>query len=261
VAQDAGASQPRAAIETCRLTNKRLACEDAQIIPAAEKSWFAENEMGRYCELDGRFGQDAADSPANLIRLRRDVQVLWDSLFFSIVPKQAQQDADGYDSDSGIKWWAHTTAEDRELYTNYHNRPVESLAGRAVEYLYTRFAWDLFPQVIGFLQGEQPRRLAVRLSSGEVEVRSFSIHECQRFTERQGRKRRSASSGQSLLDVDSAVSDVDSSGNFDNALTVHPTSQAGYWDVRGWTTEQTLYSTYGSDSDRSQSRGRKRCRN
>jgi hypothetical protein len=216
VAQDAGASQPRAAIETCRLTNKRLACEDAQIIPAAEKSWFAENEMGRYCELDGRFGQDAADSPANLIRLRRDVQVLWDSLFFSIVPKQAQQDADGYDSDSGIKWWAHTTAEDRELYTNYHNRPSSH--------------W-------------------------------LAIHECQRFTERQGRKRRSASSGQSLLDVDSAVSDVDSSGNFDNALTVHPTSQAGYWDVRGWTTEQTLYSTYGSDSDRSQSRGRKRCRN
>jgi hypothetical protein len=77
VAQDAVAIQPPAAIETCRLNNKRLACEDAHIIPAAEKSWFAENEMGRYCELNGRFGQDAADSPANLVRLRRDVQILW----------------------------------------------------------------------------------------------------------------------------------------------------------------------------------------
>jgi hypothetical protein len=151
VAQDAGASQPRAAIETCRLTNKRLACEDAQIIPAAEKSWFAENEMGRYCELGGRFGQDAADSPANLIRLRRDVQVLWDSLFFSIVPKQAQQDADGYDSDSGIKWWAHTTAEDRELYTNYHNRPsshwlaeLSNTCTRALHGISSRKSLDFF---------------------------------------------------------------------------------------------------------------------
>jgi hypothetical protein len=43
LALDAVAIQPPAAIETCRLTNKRLACEDAHIIPAAEKSWFAEN--------------------------------------------------------------------------------------------------------------------------------------------------------------------------------------------------------------------------
>jgi hypothetical protein len=59
--------------------------------------------MGRYCELSGRFGRDVADSPANLIRLRRDVQNLWDSLFFSIVPKRAQQDGDGDDSDGEIE--------------------------------------------------------------------------------------------------------------------------------------------------------------
>jgi hypothetical protein len=103
IAQNAVAIQPPVAIETCRLTNKRLACEDAHIIPAAEKSWFAKNEMGRYCELSGRFGQDAADSPANLIRLRRDVQSLWDSSFFSIVPKRAQEDGDSDDSDGEIE--------------------------------------------------------------------------------------------------------------------------------------------------------------
>jgi hypothetical protein len=43
LALDAVAIQPPAAIETCRLTNKRLACEDAHIIPAAEKSWFAQD--------------------------------------------------------------------------------------------------------------------------------------------------------------------------------------------------------------------------
>ncbi|KAK6421131.1 hypothetical protein LTR95_016845 [Oleoguttula sp. CCFEE 5521] len=43
-AQIAATIEPRTATETCRLTNKRLACENAHIIPAAEKSWFVNNE-------------------------------------------------------------------------------------------------------------------------------------------------------------------------------------------------------------------------
>lgn len=76
-----------------------------------------------------------------------------------------------------------------ELYADYHNRPTESLTGRAAEYFYARFAWDIFAKVIGFLQSTQPKRLAVRQADGEVEVRTFSPQECQRFTEGQGRGR------------------------------------------------------------------------
>jgi hypothetical protein len=128
-AQSAVAIGPRTATETCRLTNKRLACENAHIIPSAEKSWFADNEMDRYGELGGRTGQDVADSPANSIRLRRDVHILWDSLFFSVVPKESQ---DG--ENDGTRWCAHSMVQDEELFTDYHNRPTESLTGRAVEY-------------------------------------------------------------------------------------------------------------------------------
>jgi hypothetical protein len=46
--QSAVAIEPRTATETCRLTKKRLACENAQVIPSAGKSWFADNEMDRY---------------------------------------------------------------------------------------------------------------------------------------------------------------------------------------------------------------------
>lgn len=148
--------EPRSATETCRLSKKRHACENAHFIPAAEKSWFADKEIDRYGELSGSTGQDVAHSPANSIRLRRDVHLLWDSLFFSIAPKESRHGG----SNRSI-WRAHSMVSDEELYTDYHNRPTEPLTRRAVEYLYARFAWDIFPRVIGFLQSTQPRRLAV----------------------------------------------------------------------------------------------------
>jgi hypothetical protein len=101
-----------------------------------------------------------------------------------MVPKELQ-----YGDIDGLKWYAHSMVQDEELYEGYHNRPTESLAGRAVEYFYARFAWDLFPKVIGFLQSTQPRRLAVRRTDGEVEVRTLSTQECQEFTRNQGRGR------------------------------------------------------------------------
>jgi hypothetical protein len=153
----------RRATETCRLTPKRLARENAHIIPSAEKIWFADNAMDRYRELGGRTGQDVADSPANLIRLRRNVHLLWDSLFFSIVPKESPNG-----ETAETRWCAHGMVQDEELYADYHNRPTKSLAGRSVEYLYARFAWDIFPKVIGFLQSTQPRRLAIRFQSPEI---------------------------------------------------------------------------------------------
>jgi hypothetical protein len=286
-AQIAAVIEPRTTTETCRLTNKRLACENAHIIPAAEKSWFADNEMDRYGELGGRTGRDVADSPANSIRLRRDVHLLWDNLFFSIVPKRLQHG----DSD-GVQWCAHGMVQDEELCEDYHNRPTESLTGRAVEYFYARFAWDLFPKVIGFLQSTQPRRLAVRQPDGVMEVRSFSTQECQDFTRGQGRgrsasptkrsrgpdgkayehtssadqhcnlttkrKRRSASCGQSL-GVDSAVSDVDTASDLEDLSPSRVTGIEDHWTLNGCAVQEDFSKTYYND-DGEETRGRKRCR-
>jgi hypothetical protein len=184
--------------------------------------------------------------------------------------------------------------QDEELFTDYHNRPTESMTGRAVEYFYARFAWDIFPKVIGFLQSTQPRRLAVRRADGEVEVRIFSTQECKEFTRNQGRgrsasptkrsrgpdgkvyehigsagqscnattkrKRRSAQTEQSVSD-DSAISDVDSSSDFDNVPTLHATEMENYWNVKGLAVQQDPGNAYYSDSDSEHSRGRKKCRN
>jgi hypothetical protein len=272
-APSAAAIEPQ---EKCRLTGRRLACENAHIIPTAEKSWFADNEMDQYGNLGGRTGQDVADSAANLIRLRRDVHSLWDSLFFSIIPKKLPN----HEND-GATWYAHSMVQDEELYADYHNRPMESLAGRAVEYLYARFARDIFPKVIGFLQSTQPRRLAVRRSNGEVEVRYFSPQECKCFTQGQGRgrsasptkrsrgpdgtdykygvggeqcalmtnrKRPRASYGK-FSDDDSAISDVESAGEIDN-----------HWDLKGCVSLSDSSYCVSDQPEREPSRGRKRLR-
>lgn len=46
-AQIAAAIEPHTVTETCRLSNQRLVCENVHIIPAADKSWFANNEMDK----------------------------------------------------------------------------------------------------------------------------------------------------------------------------------------------------------------------
>jgi hypothetical protein len=127
-----------------------------------------------------------------------------------------------------------------------------------------------------------------------VEVRTFSTQECEEFTRNQGRrrsasptkrsrgpdgkvyehtdsagqscnvttkrKRRSTSIAQSVSN-DSAVSDVDSGSDFDNAPTLHATEMENHWNVKGWAVQHNPGNAYCSDSDRERSRGRKKCRN
>ncbi|KAK4913678.1 hypothetical protein LTR49_018012 [Elasticomyces elasticus] len=139
--------------------------------------------MDQYGELGGRTGQDVADCSSNLLRLRRDIHYLWDNLYISIVPK-CTPDSDG----KGI-WHAHSMCQDQEVYEDIHNKPTKSLAGRSAEYLFARFAWDIFPKLIGFLQSSQSRRLAVRQANGDVDVKFYTPPECRRFAEGQGRGR------------------------------------------------------------------------
>ncbi|KAK1807419.1 hypothetical protein LTR12_018234, partial [Friedmanniomyces endolithicus] len=187
--------------ETCRITNKCLACETSHIVPTSEKSWFADNEMDQYGELGGRTGQDVADCSSNLLRLRRDVHYLWDNLYFSIVPKCTP--------DSGGKgiWHAHSMSQDQEVYEDIHNKPTKSLAGRRAEYLFARFAWDIFPKLIGFLQSSQTRRLAVRQANGDVDVRFYTPPECRRFAEGQGRGRSASPTKRSRKEDSDSLAD------------------------------------------------------
>ena len=206
-----GAPSPSArATETCRITRKHLACETSHIIPTAEKQWFADNEMDTYGELAGRTGEAIADSSANLLRLRSDAHYLWDALQFSIVPREpAAAAAGGGGGGERLRWFTQMMNEDEEIYHDWHHKELQPLHGRAPQYIFSRFAWDIFPKLHAFLQASQARRLAVRQSTGEVEVKMYNPMECRRFTLGQGRGRSASPTKRARHEVEE-VADTDS---------------------------------------------------
>lgn len=169
--------------ESCRITTNRLACEDAHIIPSSEKSWFTSNEMDQYGQISGRSGDTVADTWVNKMRLQAQAHRLWDTYAFSIVPRRLIAESDE------VSWYTQMLNEDDELERDWHCTKVQPLQGRACQFLYARYAFDIFPRLHAFLQGGQPRSLVVRLPDGTKTVRMYSAPECREFATRQGRGR------------------------------------------------------------------------
>ena len=162
---------------SCRLTAEIESVEHAHIIPASEKEWFGRNGMARYAGT--RDGRDTIDSEFNAILLREDVHTSFDKMYFSIIPKP----------DAGGSWYltAHVTAVNpSSLYKRFHNLRLRPIRGVLPEYLFARFAWDIFPSLRFFLQGEQARWLAVRQENGDTKVQEFTGKECAKMCEGQG---------------------------------------------------------------------------
>lgn len=87
------------------------------------------------------------------------------------------------------RWRTYALIEHEELYEHWHNRPL-ALAQRAPEYLFARFAWDIFPGLQGFLHSGPPRRLAVyNPESDKHEIRMYKQAERRVFTMGEGRGR------------------------------------------------------------------------
>lgn len=187
--------------ESCRISQKRLACESSHIIPASEKPWFASNEMDEYGKLSGRTGEAVVDSLWNQLRLKRDAHWLWDNLRFSIVPREDSLGA------GEVIWFTQMMVEDEELYSDWHRIRLQPLMGRAPEFLYARFAWDIFPKLHAFLQAGHGRRLIVRRLDGETDIRMYNATECREFTLGQGRGR-SASPTKRLRSEISGLTDA-----------------------------------------------------
>ncbi|KAK3670762.1 hypothetical protein LTR78_009334 [Recurvomyces mirabilis] len=193
--------------ESCRITKKFLACDHAHIVPASEKLWFTSNEMGQYGQLSGRTGEAAADTSANMMRLRIDAHRLWDSHHFSIIAREDKAAADAV-------WFTQMIYEGEELYQDWHLRKLQPLAGRSPEYLYARFAWNIFPQLQEFLQAGQQRWLTVRGLNGRTETRAYNPTECREFTVGQGRGR-SASPTKRARSETSGNNDLGASDDLD----------------------------------------------
>ena len=171
------------ATESCRITERRLATLDAHVIPKEEKPWFATNEMEQYGMLSTRSGDTVADTLSNILRLRSDAHFIWDKSEFSIVPRRNDPSA------RGASWYTQVLNDGEELHEYWHGIELQPLAGRPAQYLYARFAWDIFPRLHTFLRAGRERALLVCRLDGTIEDRKYVGPECWLFTESQGRNR------------------------------------------------------------------------
>lgn len=178
--------------------------------------------MDRYGHLGDRSGKAVADSVSNLVRLTRDAHSLWDTLHISVVPRAHPA------SENAVAWFTHMLVEDEELHFSWHHRKLQSLQGRAPQYFFARFAWDIFPKLHAFLQAGQPRRLAVRQPDRKVNVRMYSANEYRQFTLGQGRGRSASPTKRPRSDADHVDDDIveaknsrqsSASHSFDSAVT------------------------------------------
>ena len=107
------------------------------------------------------------DASSNLIPLRADIHWLWDQLEFFCAKF------------SGLV--AHVSSGNPELLKLYHNVKLQPVPSVAVEYLFARFAWALFPSISTSLQTSVSRLLSLSTKDGQVE-KDVTGSQCQGFT-------------------------------------------------------------------------------
>lgn len=83
--------------------------------------------------------------------LRYDLHLTWDKYSFSLLPKQ--------DVDATWKWAVHiNTFSPADLHTVHHNRILPPITGVSSDFLFARFAWDIFPRLRPFLDSSRTKR-------------------------------------------------------------------------------------------------------
>jgi hypothetical protein len=131
---------------TCRLINHMESTEHAHLVLRNEQAWFDDNAMFQYTNLS-RVDIDGIDDSLNGILLRSDVHTLFDQRRFALVPKPS------CDVTDRLSLVAHVLIPgvSSQLIQLYHNVATQELTGVAMEFLFARFAWTIFPFIKGFL--------------------------------------------------------------------------------------------------------------
>jgi HNH endonuclease len=119
----------------------------------------------------------------NSFLLRSDIHTLFDARKFAVVPKCASVDLE----QPTLVVHAFVDEIQSEVVQLYHNVALQSLSGIAMEFLFARFAWTIFPFATVFLNGGVQRELQVRDQDGYCS-RKFSEMQCREMA-RPGRSR------------------------------------------------------------------------
>jgi hypothetical protein len=137
---------------TCRVTAFESGTEVAHLIPEHEKQWFLANSMSMW-NTDGTLDLDhVLRDLSNAVLLRSDIHTSFDQRKFVFFPK----DAEGFA--------LHMLGPTPDIGQLYHNTRVKIPKCR-LEFLFARFAWSIFPFLVGFLNRPGPSRLVVRVNA------------------------------------------------------------------------------------------------
>lgn len=182
--------------------------------------------MEEYADISGRSGEVIADTMSNRMRLRCDAHRLWDKLKFSIVP------CDSNDANLGPMWITQATSDGDELHQYWHGQKLQPLAMRPPQFLFARFAWDIFPKLHAFLQAGQKRHLVICGADGVTECRYYDESESRELTVGQGRNRSASPKKRSRSSAGDHVEDLPSiqARENDTSTYVHPAPFAAWYD-------------------------------
>lgn len=159
---------------TCRMSGRRASTQIAHLCPVKEQEWIRQNSMHQY----NRLGEPGPDDMSNLLLLRADLHIEFDKSMFIFVPKRKVGGAENTEERNELV--VHMLQAEEELEHEYHNRSLQPWtgAGAGVEWVFTRFAWSIFPYLSGFLGGKVPRRLRVYGEDGSVRDEMVSVERC-----------------------------------------------------------------------------------
>ncbi|KAL8905678.1 MAG: hypothetical protein Q9207_002492 [Kuettlingeria erythrocarpa] len=140
---------------TCLLSGLGDIRERAHICPKEEIRWFQANDMRRY-NLNRLLTAEARmDDMSNATAMRSDIHKAYDKRLFVMVPK----------TDC---WAVHFMEPTFHLGSLYHNMSVNLHTDVGLEYMFSRFAWTIFPLIREFLEQGPPRKVRTRASNGSI---------------------------------------------------------------------------------------------
>lgn len=142
---------------TCRVTAFESGTQVAHLIPNHERQWFLSNSMDIW-NIDRTLDTDnLLRDASNAVLLRSDIHSAFDQRQFVFFPK----DTEGFA--------LHMLEPTSDIGQLYHNTRVR-IHQCSLEFLYTRFAWSIFPSLAGFLSRPGKSRLVVRLNADSTRL-------------------------------------------------------------------------------------------
>ncbi|KAL8824271.1 MAG: hypothetical protein Q9170_008211 [Blastenia crenularia] len=138
----------------CLLSRYVDAGERAHICPKEELPWFRENGMNKYNHNRLLRAEDMTEDMSNSFTMRPDIHRTFDKRVFVIVPKEGC-------------WTVHFLEHTINLGSLYYNMRVNMPADIAVEHMFSRFAWAIFPMIRPFLEQGPVRSVRTQLVHGD----------------------------------------------------------------------------------------------